>query len=107
MSRVARALVLPTTAKPAQPVITRRTKRVWLNVGVVSFFRAARALNATRHAATVKESQTTAPRAPRVTLLSTEKVRAVLQIVRLVTNQPLYHKYVSFKDQLCLKDALR
>ena len=74
MSRVKRALVPPTIVQPAQTVITRKTKRAWLNVGVVSFSRAARALTATRRAGPAKERQTTARR---VTLLSTKMVRAV------------------------------
>jgi len=54
MSRVARALALPTIAQLAQPVITRRTTRAWPNVGVVTILQVTHALNVTPRAAAAK-----------------------------------------------------
>jgi len=74
MSRVARALALPTIAQLAQRVITRRTTRAWPNVGVVTILQVTLALNVMSLAAAAKQSQITARR---VIVSGTRKTRVV------------------------------
>ena len=104
LSRVELALVLPTIARNAQMVTTKRTTRAWLNVGVVTILQVTCALNVTPRAAVAKWRQITARH---VILLGSRKTRVVRQIVRLCANQLLYRKYVLLMARLRLRDALR